>query len=161
MVTPYWISEQFRTTGFSRDFEKRGIVGFIRSSPVYKQLYCSNISNAYFDGIFPTSYETDFIELAKIKDSKPNSIVSCILNRQLPKVSKEQYQKSILDVLLAYVHSPLQTRKARVPMKNIAAQKAFEHLIARLPLFFFVQKVCVGSHPNRLLVSINFHNSSN
>lgn len=152
-MTPWWKSVQFQTTREVKDFTKRGIVGFIRSSPIYKHHYCINISNAYFKGIFPPNYEAILIKLAEIDDGKEGSINWCILTCQKPQIGSESIQKSFIDVFLGYLHSPLQTRKARVPLKDPKAKAAFEKMLNRVPLFFFVQKVLVDSHPKRLLVS--------
>lgn len=158
MVTPFWKSKQFNVATGQPDFIKRGIVGFIRSSPLYKHQYCSYISRAYFNGEFPENYEHSLEKLSKLNDKDKGSIVSCILNDyEKPNVDSGAIQNSFIDVLLAYVHSPLQTRKARVPMKSPEAQEAFNYLLGVLPFFYFIQKVQTKSHPKRVLVSINFH----
>lgn len=158
MVTAFWKSKLFNVATTHSDFTKRGIVGFLRSSPNYKNQYCSYISRAYFNGIFPEQYEESLVEIAKLKDDEKNSIVSCILDdNEKPGIKNESFKNSFIDVLLAYIHSIVQTRLARVPMKNPKAQEVFNEIMnsGRLPLFFFVQKVSLSSHPKRVLVSIN------
>lgn len=157
LATPFWKSKQFTTTIGQHDFTPRGIIGFIRSSPAYKHQYCSYNSRSYFEGKFPECYEDSLIKLERLANDDVGSIISCILNdHQKPNYVQDALKNSFVDALLAYLHSPLQTRMCRVPLKNPTAQTAFNNLLqkGRLPLFYFIQKVNVNTYPKRVLVSI-------
>lgn len=119
--------------------------------------YCKYISRSYFEGEFPDCYEDSLKKLECLADDDVGSIISCILNdQQKPNYVQDSSKNTFIDALLAYMHSPLQTRMRRVPLKDPAAQEAFNNLLQerRLPLFYFIQKVNVNKYPKRVLVSI-------
>lgn len=134
-----------------QDYYRRGIVGFTRSSPLYNFPMAKYVSEAYFLGYFPTGQEKHLVELGKEAESL---ITERIFNREKQLPLPKSCANNFVDILLAYLHSPLQTRKARRPMQNKEAKRIFDELVSNLPLFYFVQKVAVDSHPKRTLVSI-------
>lgn len=151
MLTPFWRSKLFNSATGQKDFTRRGIIGFVRSSPLYAYNKCSVVAEAYFNGKFPESFERHLLTPEITESSTIENILneSHVLQR-LP----VSFRNNFVDVLLAYIHSPLQTRKARQPMKDPAAQVVFDKLLNVIPLFYFVQEVFVHSPPKRMLVSI-------
>lgn len=151
VVTPFWLSTMFDKNANQQDFYRRGIVGFTRSSPLYNFSQAKYVSEAYFQGNFPTGQEKHLVELGERAKSL---ITARIFNRESQLPFPKSCANNFVDILLAYLHSPLQTRKARKPMQNEEAQRIFNELESILPLFYFVQKVGENSHPKRMLVSI-------
>lgn len=135
-----------------QDYYRRGIVGFTRSSPLYNFPMAKYVSEAYFLGHFPTGLEKHLVELGEKAESL---ITERIFDREKPLPLPKSCANNFVDVLLAYLHSPLQTRKARRPMQNKEAERIFDGIVSDLPLFYFVQTVSVVCHPKRTLVSIN------
>lgn len=158
LITPFWKSKMFHTATGQPDFTPRGIIGFIRSSPLYSFHKAQYVSDAYFNGRFPEVFEKYLLQFKGNFQNMDCPIISNILdNNHTLNFLPISCQKNFIDALLGYIHAPLQTRKQREPMKCSEAQEVFNGLLDRLPLFYFVQKVLLDSPPKRVLVSICHH----
>lgn len=49
--------------------------------------------------------------------------------------------REFLDILLFYIHSPLQTRCARKPLATAENQRFFDNILAEVQLMYYVEKV--------------------
>lgn len=155
MVTPWWKCGTLLRTDGQPDFNKRCVTGFIRSSPQYRFDPCKRMSEAYFKGEMHANYQQ------YLKQMSENMT---LFNRYIrgEKVELEEFtfvpniHRAFPDILLFYIHSPLQTRCARKPLATAKYQKYFEKILAEVQLMYYVEKVVDKDSvmlPHRILVS--------
>lgn len=133
----------------------RSSVGFQRSSPRYFYQNLRKVSESYFQGTFSdpnmrrllTAIERESVKGLEIED---------IVERHL---RKDYYTQFLLSCLHAYIHSPIQTKGARIPIGDEASEIAFRNIANKLKIQFFVQKVdfnVLNRWPRTAIVSCFF-----
>lgn len=112
------------------------------------------MSKAYFDGQLFEKYE-QYIKNFAGKCDLLNAVIQrdgkSTTDLKLPK----SHERAFIDILLAYIHSPLQTRHGRHKLKDAENQKIFDEILENIHLEFYVQKVTNDEKvllPHRLVV---------
>lgn len=155
ILTPFWVSATFKRASNQLDFECRGVTGFIRSSPAYNYEPCKKMAKAYFDGTMPTESQAYFSKVIKNDCKKLIDVINGVTDPGELKLLKPN-ERSFIDVLLAYIHSPLQTRHGREPLQDEETEENFKKIMEKIPLSWYVEKVVQGDSvtlPRRKLVS--------
>lgn len=162
LVSPFWSSPTFSAARNKSDFFSRGITGFIRSSPNYNFEPAKKISKAYFDGLFNEDLQSSLKEIDPDCELL-NEVINCVKDEQGNVKTFDSLKikdRFFIDVLLAYIHSPLQTRSGRTPLNN-QFQERFNEILKNISLTWYVEKVDANRLPRRKLVGlrnfISFH----
>lgn len=156
LVTPYWRDKWLRQVD-GDEYTKRTVIGFMRSSPKYITQQVKYMSDAYFNGILSKNLSSELIALEAITDNEITSLSYNLLHiNGTISCAKINYRTSLLGAIMSYVRSPLQTRKQRVPLEDEAQKAAFDSLLQRMPLHWYVQK-CNILRPRRSIVSVISH----
>lgn len=163
IVTPWWVSATLSTSLYQQDFIKRSIKGFIQSSPLSNLDPCKQMSELYFNGTIQNQYHDYIKKLAENDCQLMNQIIN---GERVNSVRKTTYDlkinkshgRNVIDILLCYIHSPLQTRHDRVPFPDNEVEESFQKILKHVSLQFHVQKVSLNNQvllPHRKLVSKN------
>lgn len=159
MTEPFFILNGFWNINDSdcNDHHKRSCIGLQRSSPNYMNPNMKSMAQCYFNGTFTNSEHIKMlIELEKL--TRSGSTIENVLHLCV-KTSKSYHAKSFYGCIHAYLHSYIQTRKARKTIENDEAESSFKMLQNQMNIHFFVQKVNfddLEKWPKTAIVSI-FH----
>lgn len=156
---PFYILNGFWKLSDSdcRDHHQRSSIGLQRSSPKYFNQNLRNVTESYFNGTFNNSNHLAFLMQVE-KETRDSSSIEGVMQPHL-KGKLAYYAKSFIGCLHAYIHSPIQTETPRKPIENKDAQTAFENLLKRMDIQFFIQKVNfeeLGHWPQVAIVSKMF-----
>lgn len=152
LVTPYWRDKWLRQVD-GDEYTKRTVIGFIRSSLKYATQQVKYMADAYFTGALSKNLASELVELATITDNEINSLAYNLLHiNGTISCAKVNYRTSLVGAIMAYIHSPLQTKHERMPLEDAEQQAAFDNLLKRIPLHWYVQK-CNTLRPRRSIVS--------
>lgn len=149
---------------FIQPGQRRSALGLQRSGPKYASAELRRIAYCYFTGHFNDRIMQEILIEVNVSTYGMPTISSDEFDKISAKLfrstKKLQYANSFLDYLHAYVHSPIQTKRARIPMNNVAAENAFRNFVRKINIRFFVQKVQsfdqLGRWPKSAIVSLFF-----
>lgn len=120
------------------------------------------MSEAYFEGKFFETYEKHLKTI-----SKNNCAISNRIMNWERKDDGSAYtwidlkcERAVIDTLMSYIHSPLQTRRGRMPLSSTEAKEHFAKILEHVELRFYVEQI-IAKHedgnkvllPRRRLVS--------
>lgn len=95
------------------------------------------IAENYFNGSFADQKHHEMLIIAERKiDQKTIEEIAKELS-----IENAYYGNNFLDCIHAYIHSPIQTKNKRKPIENKLAESAFQNIIKRMNIYFFIQKV--------------------
>lgn len=160
LIEPFFVINGFwkLLDSETRDHYRRTSVGLQRSSPKYYNQHLRQASDCYFKGTFDVpQYQKMLIDIEKKTRGRLN--LNDVSKSVLKNGNDAYYAKSFFSCLNAYIHSPIQTKKQRKEFEDENVQKAFENLMKRAEVHFFVQKVDfeeLGRWPQISLVSSSY-----
>lgn len=125
--------------------QRRSALGLQRSSPKYADVELRRIAHCYFTGRFDDRNMQAILIDINVATMHMRTVSSNAIDKISQKLfcssRKLRYTKSFMDCLHAYIHSPIQTQQARIPMDSIAAESAFRNFARKIKIRFFVQRV--------------------
>lgn len=121
------------------------------------------MSESYFDGILNEHFWQYLNKVAKNIDLLNKIITNAynpatLANHNVLEFKIKQDHRAFVDILLAYIHSPVQTRHGRQKLPS-EYQKSFDDILEKIHLEWYVQKVAYNGEikmPHRVIVSILF-----